>query len=79
MWMIARKKPVEIRYREVIPDGEELTCISESIKTREGTIVGVLGVDFIIEGIEGELYPIKKDIFYKTYDSLSETKKEGGE
>jgi len=33
-------------------------------------IVGEYGKDFIIRGVEGEFYPIKKDIFYKTYDVI---------
>lgn len=61
-WKKARKKPVIIEFREA--NG------IESIKTREGTLRAYQGKDFIIKGIDGELYPIKKDIFYKTYEVL---------
>lgn len=60
-WKKAKKKPIIIDYREV--NGEV-----EIIRTREGKIEGYKGKDFIIKGVDGELYPIKKNIFYKTYD-----------
>ena len=37
------------------------------IKTLEGDMVASLG-DYIIEGINGEFYPCKPDIFHKTYE-----------
>ena len=37
------------------------------IKTLEGVMTGSLG-DFIIKGVNGEIYPCKPDIFKKTYD-----------
>lgn len=39
------------------------------IKTLEGTMRGELG-DFIIQGVNGEIYPCKPDIFEKTYESI---------
>lgn len=39
------------------------------IKTLEGTMIGNLG-DWIIKGVNGELYPCKPDIFEKTYDEV---------
>ena len=72
-WGKARKKPIEIHYREVIPnafdyDRSAVHHTVEAIQTREGEIKGYPDQDFIILGVESELYPIKKDIFYKTYD-----------
>ena len=64
MWRKARKKPIVIDFREVT--GME----AEVIPTREGFLLGYPGKDFIIKGVEGELYPIKKEIFYKTYEVL---------
>jgi len=89
-WMKARKKPVEIEFREVeakeqvattMPDFKydkmednlsynTTPVMGETINTREGTLIAIVGQDFIIRGVEGELYPIKKDIFYKTYEVL---------
>ena len=41
------------------------------IKTLEGIMVAKCG-DYIIRGINGEIYPCKADIFEKTYDYVSE-------
>ena len=62
-WSSARKKPVLVRYREVI--GE-----SELIHTYEGDIYAYKDRHFIIKGIEGEEYPILKHIFYQTYNEM---------
>lgn len=40
------------------------------IKTLEGTMIAQTG-DYIIQGINGEIYPCKADIFKKTYSELS--------
>lgn len=41
------------------------------IKTLEGTMLANVG-DFIIIGVNGELYPCKPDIFEKTYEAIEE-------
>ena len=41
------------------------------IKTLEGIMVAKTG-DYIIRGVEGEIYPCKPDIFEKTYDVASQ-------
>jgi hypothetical protein len=63
VWQKAKKKPVVIEFREVIGEKEE-------IHTREGTLYGYGGKDVIIKGVQGELYPCKKDIFEATYEVL---------
>jgi hypothetical protein len=75
-WGIARKKPIEIHYREVIPN-KNLNGLdrSEVIHTREGIIQGYPNKDYIICGVRGELYPIGKDIFHETYDIIVSTKR----
>lgn len=40
---------------------------SISIETLEGTMRAYEG-DFIIKGVNGEFYPCKPDIFYKSYE-----------
>jgi len=67
-WGIARKKPIEIHYREPIPDKEGLGW--ETIFTREGTLQAYPGQDYVIQGVQGELYPIKIDIFNETYNVI---------
>ena len=53
--------------------------IDETDPRRERLLIGTLeGVhevswgDFIIQGIQGELYPCKPDIFWATYDLVEE-------
>jgi len=41
------------------------------IPTLEGEMVASIG-DFIIQGVNGELYPCKPDIFEKTYEAVKE-------
>jgi hypothetical protein len=73
------KKPVRIRAEQYHGDTTELTydfgrAITRSIAggscfigTLEGEMECRVG-DFIIEGVNGEFYPCKPDIFEKTYD-----------
>jgi len=60
-WRKAKKKPVVIEFREVTGD-------KEIIETREGSLTAYREKDFIIRGVEGEIYPISKQIFFKTYE-----------
>jgi len=75
-----RKKPVvveAIRFigsnyeeiREFI--GQNTLCSDSSIviPTLEGVMVAKTG-DYIIKGIQGEIYPCKPDIFAETYEEL---------
>lgn len=41
------------------------------IDTLEGTMK-CYGDDYIIQGIDGELYPCRRDIFLKTYEKFEE-------
>ena len=41
------------------------------IQTKEGPLTASPG-DYIIRGIEGELYPCKPDIFLKTYEPAND-------
>ena len=45
---------------------EEYYC---EIKTLEGIMRGNCG-DYIIKGVEGEIYPCKPEIFEKTYEEV---------
>lgn len=75
-WKKAKKKPVEIEFREVNPTdcvidqltGEVFEEGVEIIKTLEGKYVARPQYDYVIRGVRGELYPIKKSIFAETYD-----------
>ena len=41
------------------------------IDTLEGTMK-CYGDDYIIQGVDGELYPCRRDIFLKTYEKFEE-------
>ncbi len=68
IWRKARKKPIVVEFREV--DGKE------QIETREGILTANQEKDYIIRGVDGEIYPIKKSIFYRTYDIIEENMNE---
>lgn len=68
-WGVARKRPILVKYREVIPkEQKDVDVDCEVVYTREGVLLAYPDEDFIIRGFKGELYPIKKEIFYETYD-----------
>ncbi len=62
-WRKCRKKPVVVEFREVLGQWEV-------INTKEGVLTAFRDTDYIIRGVNGEHYPIKKEIFYKTYDVI---------
>ena len=79
-----RKKPVEIEARQLTREnGRELWEWADSkplygpggeitglrIYTLEGDMKADFG-DWIIQGIQGEFYPCKPDIFEKTYEAV---------
>ena len=77
-----RKKPVVIEafkwgtdkvpewWIEKSKDFMVLTATgSVMIPTLEGTHEAKVG-DYIIQGVQGEIYPCKPDIFEKTYDAV---------
>ena len=81
-----RKKPVVIEavrfmIEDSLPDwfmdsvtNRIITTYADGtcdIKTLEGTMKADKG-DYIILGVNGEVYPCKPDIFEKTYESIEE-------
>ena len=62
-WMEVRKKPIIVYALRMLMDFE--------VDTLEGTHRGKAG-DYLLKGVEGELYPVKKEIFEKTYDIIRE-------
>jgi len=79
LWRKARKKPVVVEFRETeaktlirrkMPEGTEVW--GEIIETLEGNHEAHVGKDFIIKGVKGETYPIKKDIFFETYEVIEQ-------
>lgn len=77
-----RKKPIVVEAEQFFPDKEPWpsgvvkdpaphVTASWWIHTPEGGHVVVPG-DWIITGIQGELYPCKPDIFEATYEPVEE-------
>lgn len=76
-----RKKPVEIEAVQWTGNNflDEITEIAQDnvhiynrclfIDTLEGQMVADVG-DYIIKGIQGEIYPCKPDIFEATYEEV---------
>jgi len=62
-WRKAQKKPVIVEFRDVKGD-------HEFIRTLEGDLTAKKGRDYIIRGVNREIYPIRKDIFEQTYDVI---------
>jgi len=58
-----RKKPITIRAIQV------LTADKFQVETKEGIMQANKG-DYLVQGIEGELYPVKKEIFEKSYEMV---------
>ena len=64
-----RKKPIIVHFREVEGDKEEIF----TLENREGeSLIANKEADYVMKGIDGELYPIKKDLFHRTYDIIEE-------
>ena len=56
---------------QVIEIESGLVQWGEKIQTLEGVLYAICDEDFIIRGVKGEIYPIKKDIFYETYEVIN--------
>lgn len=74
-----RKKPVIIKAIQYVDNfqdvaefvGGDLLVKKDGvyIKTLEGDMLVSIG-DFVIQGVNGEFYPCKPDIFEKTYEEV---------
>ena len=63
-WKKCRNKPKIREFREVRPD-------ETGIETLEGYKDGISPeTHFIMRGVKGEVYPIRKDIFEETYEVI---------
>lgn len=77
-WKQCKKRPVTVHYREPKPINDVAESATKPIKlvkaepitTLEGIEFAIVGKDYVIKGVNGELYPIKKEIFAKTYDVI---------
>jgi len=62
-WYKVRKKPVVVLAMQLDKD--------TAIDTLEGRMQAKAG-DWLIKGVKGELYPVRRDIFEETYEIVSE-------
>lgn len=70
-------EPIPIWLLNAVNKGEvrQLADGSIMVNTLEGIMIGEVG-DYIIQGVNGELYPCKADIFEKTYRKVEEGENE---
>ena len=64
----------EITTHRIVKETQHLYPFEHSetycmIKTLEGEMKGDYG-DYIIQGVQGEIYPVKENIFLKTYERV---------
>lgn len=64
-----RHKSVKVRKKPVIVSAYQTEKVSY-IETLEGRMKASPG-DWIVTGVDGERYPVKPDIFDRTYEVLS--------
>ena len=64
-WFIKDRRNIEIGSKFIINPIERTV----KIPTLEGTLTALEGY-FIIRGIDGEYYPCKPEIFWKTYEEV---------
>lgn len=62
-WIVAAMKEGSVQIQEV---NDKCYMI---INTLEGDMIARQG-DYIIKGVQGEIYPCKPEIFLKTYDKV---------
>ena len=63
-----RKLPVIVHFREVAGEEEIFT-----LENRDGeSLIAKAEEDYIMRGVDGELYPIKKDLFHRTYEVIED-------
>ncbi|MCK5441592.1 MAG: hypothetical protein KAJ23_06865 [Maribacter sp.] len=64
-------KVPDLEFKEAIKKPFRIKCVQIHepfmVETMEGTLQGKAG-DWLMVGVNGEMYPIDQDIFRKTYD-----------
>jgi hypothetical protein len=64
-------KVPDLKYKEAIKRPIRIKCVQINepfaVETMEGLMKGKKG-DWLIIGVNGEMYPIDNEIFQKTYD-----------
>ncbi len=68
-WFLEKTKN---SYCEFHYDSNGVRCI---LPTSEGSVMIIRAGDFVIKGVEGEIYPCESSVFEKTYDRVDPLKK----
>ncbi|MCY8345035.1 hypothetical protein MOC74_06065 [Bacillus haynesii] len=63
-WFLEKTKNSYCEFRH---DSNGVACI---LSTPEGSVMIARAGDFIIKGVEGEIYPCESRIFEKTYEKV---------
>lgn len=69
-WFVENENCIPF-WDAVIPGVNTIQPLNAKIHTPEGVMQADKG-DYIIQGINGEVYPCKPDIFNKTYDKVND-------
>lgn len=67
--------PAEEAWPEWFMNNHTRVILEENMVIEIDTLEGTMkcsGEDYIIQGIDGELYPCRRDIFLKTYEKFEE-------
>lgn len=72
-WQIGSNEPKPLWLYDAMENGTASIQLGGTwiIKTLEGDHLGNVG-DYIIQGVKGELYPCKPDIFEQTYEVVED-------
>ena len=62
---------IDENHGTVFADEAEDGTYYLSVQTLEGVMRANAG-DYVIRGIQGEFYPVKPEIFHKTYEGVSD-------
>ena len=67
--------PAEEAWPELFMNNHTRVILKENMVIEIDTLEGTMkcsGDDYIIQGVNGELYPCRRDIFLKTYEKFEE-------
>lgn len=74
IWFLEAIEAEEVEVRIDVSKCSSIARIKARIRTLEGDMEAHEG-DYIIKGVQGELYPCKEDIFKETYELAEEAVK----
>lgn len=60
-----------IKNGDVIAQRNSVGITTGAIKTLEG-VMTISHLDYVVRGVEGEIYPVKPEIFAKTYEPVTD-------